>query len=254
MEEIKPNILKKVERDENGLIKGIEYKFTQDGLIDYRSMVPIQYLYINNDPKHRERIEKQYGKPYSEIDIIKDNVKDTDLIILLGGIKYLAKLRGFKSVKYNIKEANPEYVAVNCELELIPNYESENISLLFQDNACAHLGNTSNFATKYLLEIATNRAFCRAVRNCLNINIVSREELGASTGEAEQQVSRPAIVPQRQVKLLCDIMKAKGVLFKHLEDKMKAENTFKPEYKTIEDLPKDLVFSFIERLKKMPSV
>ena len=253
MEEIKPNIIKKLDRDENGLIKGLDYKFTVDGGVDWRAMVPVQYLYINNDPKNRERIEKQYGKSYAEIDIIKDKVKDSDLVLLLGGIRFLAKLRGIKSVKYNIKEANPEYVAVNCELELIPNYESENISTVFQDNACAHLGNTSNFATKYLLEIGTNRAFCRAVRGCLNINVVSREELGASISEPEA-APKSIIAPARQIKLLKDLMQSKGVLFKHLEDKMKSEGTYKEEYKVLDDLPKDLIFSFIERIKKMPSV
>ena len=251
MEEQNANQLIKIERDENFLVKNINYKFTPDGLVDWRSMVPVNFLYLNNDPKNRERVEKLYGKPYSEIDIIKDNVKDSDLVILLGGIKYIAKLRGFESVHYIIKEANTEYVAINCRINFIGNYETEGRMIAFEDNACAHLDNTNSFAKRYLLEIATNRAFCRAVRNFLNINIVSKEELGASI---EPEITpKNSLAPEKQIKMLIDIMAAKKVQWGNIVEKLKNENRYKPEYATIGDLPKDIIFEFIERLKRMPS-
>ena len=40
-------IINKIERDENGLVKNLEYKFTEDGAIDWRAMVPLKYLYVN---------------------------------------------------------------------------------------------------------------------------------------------------------------------------------------------------------------
>lgn len=242
------NELKLIKRNENGLIEGIEYKFTNDGLIDWRAMIPAQYLYINNDPKNRERIEKTYGKPYNEIDIIKDKVKDSDLVILLGGLRYIAKLRGTKSVSYNIKEANPEYAAVNCKIVFRGSYETENEDFSYEENACATLSNTNNFAQKYLVEICTNRAFARCVRNASNIFIVSKEELPGNDIVESSSISQSS---PKHIKMLEDIMRAKNVKWETIVDKLKKENTWNETYKTVADLPKEILFDFINRLKKI---
>lgn len=250
MEETK-NTLKIIERDSNGLVSGVEYKFTPEGLIDWRGILPIQYLYINNDLKKRDNIEKTYGKPYDQIDIIKDNVKDNHLVILLGGIKFLGRLRGFSSVSYLIKESNPDYASVNCSIKFIPNYETEGREIEFQDNACATRENTYDFASKYLVEIATNRAFCRTVRSFLGISIVSKEELGEGTVKEESKPKQTSNT--KQVAILDDLMKSKGVTWKILTQKMKDEGKFKDSFETLKDLDKDLIFEFIDRLKKMPN-
>lgn len=250
MQETLLNQLKKIERDENYLIKGFNYKFTSDGLVDWRSAIPSQFFYINNDTQNRDKIEKKYGKPYKDIDIIADNVQDSDLVILLGGIKYLARLRGFKSVSYNIVESNPEYVSINCSIVFCGNYETEFRDIEYQDNACATLSNTSNFATKYLVEICTNRAFCRTVRSFCGLNVVSKEELGASN---EQEQPKTTVNLEKQIKLLQNIMEAKNVKWKNIENKLREENRWKDSYTGIDCLPKDVLFEFIERLKKMPA-
>ncbi len=250
MDETPINQLKKIERDENFLVKGVDYKFTPEGLVDWRAMVPIQFLYVNNDIKNRERVERVYGKPYNEIDIIKDKVKDSDLIILLGGIKYIAKLRSFKSISYNIHTSNQEYVAVNCKIKFSGNYETLGEDIDFEDNACAHLNNTNSFATRYLLEMATNRAFCRAVRNFLNINIVSKEEIFSN---AEQEQPKSVMAPSKQIKMLDNIMEAKGASWPQIIEKLKKENKWDDKYKSTADLPGDIIFDYIERLKKLPN-
>ena len=70
--------LKKIKRDENGLISGVKYVYTEDGLIDWRKMIKSEYLVINKDSVK------------GETDITK--LKDWQLIILLGGIKELAQI------------------------------------------------------------------------------------------------------------------------------------------------------------------
>lgn len=240
------NQLKEIKRNGQGLIEGLEYKYTPEGLVDWKSMIPAQFLYVNNDPKRRDKLEKKYGKPYSEIDPVKDNVQDQDLVIMLGGIRFLAKTRGFNYVKYNIKESREEYASVNCEIEFIPNYETENKSVIYSDNACAHFRNTSNFAQQYLLEICTNRAFCRTIRGFLCLAIVSKEELGAETEEDNTQNTS---IPETYLKNFDKFMESKHVTWDHLVIKLKKDGHWDEKYKSFRDLPKNLFLIYYERLK-----
>lgn len=238
---------KTIKRNDFGLVEGFDYKYDpKTGLVDWRAMVPSEFLYVN--PSRKEKVEKKYGKTYDEIKPIEDNVEDTDLVLMLGGVKQLLRIRGYNSVEFLIKESNMDYASVNCTITFIPNFETEGRTVIFSENACAHLGNTSGFGQKYLLELATNRAFCRAVRNFLNINIVSKEEI--SGGEnGDPQPSKPA--PKNKIAILENLMEKKKVKFDpHIIKKLKDENKFNEEWKSIEDLPLDVVFDLIERIKK----
>lgn len=257
------NILKPIERNEFGLVKGIDYKFLPDGTVDWRNMIPQQFLYVNNDIKRRDKLEKKYGKAYDQIDIVKDNVEDSDLVIMLGGIKYLLKIRGFQKVIPETKISTQEYASVSCFITFIPNYETEGREVIYGDNACAHLGNTNSFGQNYLVEMATNRALCRAVRSFLNINIVSKEEI-------LQEDAKPIVSIQKQVKLLSDLMTKKKVRWLHVVDTLKRDDEaklkeltesgqsdkfipkWKDTYTGIEVLPSDLILELIERIKKIP--
>lgn len=240
------NKLKKIERDENGLIKDLVYVYNSDGGIDWKSMIPKQFLYINPDAKRRDKIEKEYGKAYDELDPIKDNIKDSDLVILLNGLRHLLYLRGHNYVKLIPIESREDFSSVNCEISFIPSYESEGREIIHQDNACATPRNTNSFAQNYLLEIASNRAFCRCIRSFLKIQIVSKEELGATISELE-----PIKVDStKNIKMLKDIMEAKNVNWDTLVEKMKKEGKWDDSYKTISDLPNNIIFDFIGRLKK----
>ena len=236
-------------RNEYGLLTNIDYVFNEDHTINWKKMIPNEFLYVNPDLNARERIEKKYGKPYSEIKPIEDNVEDKDLIQLLGAAKYLLKVYGYNSIRYTVYQANENYAAVNCRIDFIGNYLTQNRPISFEENACANLQNTSNFATKYLVEMATNRSFVRCVRNFLNISIVSKEELGSNNPEPEQP--KLTMAPAKQIKMLEDICTSKGVRFTNIVEKLKQENRFKEEYLSFKDLPKDIVFEMIERIKKI---
>lgn len=245
--------LKKIKRDDLGLIEGIEYKFTNEGMVDWRRMIPSQFLYVNNDLKKKVKIEKKYGKPYDQIDPIKDNVEETDLVQLLGATKFLLRLRGFIEVNSTIKESSEQYASVNCSIKFTPNFESEGQVQTYSENACAHQNNTNSFTRWYLVEMATNRALCRCVRNYLGINIVSKEELGASMEDTNFSPTANSFAgTDRQDTLLLDIMEKKKVLFDpHIVDKLKKENKYKIEYKSVSDLPADIKFDLINRLKQL---
>jgi len=169
--------MKKVpqKRDEFGLIENVDYKFNDDGSIDWRSLVGSEHLYPN-----KGWFETR-NKPVPRS---SDGLGDHQLLIKLSGIKELAKLRGFSSVKYEVVKCEIDHVAIKCSICWIGNYESEGSVIEFEDIGNATVHNTNNFAKKFLETIAANRAFVRCVRNFLNIHIVGADEIDSSSSKS----------------------------------------------------------------------
>lgn len=225
-------------RDSQGLISGVDYVFNEDGAINWRAMVKSQYLVPDRNKTQ-------------ETDVTK--LPDTQLIILLGGIKELAQIRGFTSVKYAVKCPCPDYVVATCSIEWIPNYETEGKVVTFSSIGDASPNNTSSFARNYLAAIAENRAFVRCVRSFLKINIVGKDELGEQVHVASKQQSETEVetLPNPYV-MLEKTMKNKGVTFTNLKKRLKDEEYDAPtELSSINDIPKIKVFELIERIKKI---
>ena len=219
-------------RNPEGLIDGVDYVFNEDGAIDWRAMVKTQYLVPDRN---------------------KTKLPDTQLIILLGGIKELAQIRGFTSVKYNVNCPCPDYVVATCIIEWMPNYETEGKVVTFSSIGDASPNNTSSFARNYLAAIAENRAFVRCVRNFLKINIVGKDELGENSGarpETETTANEEAM-PSPYV-MLKTVMEDKKVSFTNLKKRLKDEDYESAEkMSSINDIPKIKVFELIERIKKV---
>jgi len=165
-------------RNEHGLLESVEYTFNEDGSVNWRAMISPEHLYPNKD--HFEM--RKMPLPESI-----EGLEDNQLLIKLGGIKELAKLRGIKSVGYNVEESSDERSVVRCIVEFIANYEnpdSEGLGLSFSSIANATVHNTNGFAAKFLECIAENRAFVRTVRNFLGIHIVGADEIDTSRNKA----------------------------------------------------------------------
>ncbi len=228
--------MKKIDRNEDGLINGVDYLFTEDGLIDWRKMVKPEHLVPNKDRT-------------SETDVTK--LKDYQLIILLGGIKELAQIRGFTDVKYEVVSPHHEYVAATCSISWIPNYETEGREVTFSAIGDASPRNTNSFASNFLGPIAENRAFVRCVRNFLKINIVGKEELGGADApptatNTSMATSDTSMDPRS---MLQAVMNEKGVSFEKLKAKLDSEGFDAVE--SLSDIPKLKTFELIERLKKV---
>tara|TARA_Y100000004_G_scaffold32211_1_gene33741 strand:- start:1073 stop:1771 length:699 start_codon:yes stop_codon:yes gene_type:complete len=228
--------MKKIDRNEDGLINGVDYLFTEDGLIDWRKMVKPEHLVPNKDRT-------------SETDVTK--LKDYQLIILLGGIKELAQIRGFTDVKYEVVSPHHEYVAATCSISWIPNYETEGREVTFSAIGDASPRNTNSFASNFLGPIAENRAFVRCVRNFLKINIVGKEELGGADApptatNTSMATSDTSMDPRS---MLQAVMNEKGVSFEKLKAKLDSEGFDSVE--SLSDIPKLKTFELIERLKKV---
>jgi hypothetical protein len=231
----KPKI-KKIARDENGLLPDTDYIFTEDGLIDWRKMIKPNYLVIN----------KESAK--GETDVSK--LKDWQLIILLGGIKELAQIRGYTNVTYDVVSPSSDYVVATCNITWRPNYETEGQEVVFSAIGDASPNNTTGFGQAFLAACAENRAFVRCVRNFLRIAIVGKEELSGSNNiNASLQQGDQQLNQTDPKTLLQELMKKKNVSFDSLKSKLKTEGYDASKVSSLNDLPKIKVFELIERLK-----
>ena len=173
-----------------GLIENVNYITNEDGSINWRAMVKPEFLFPN-----RGWFESRNQKVPTSI----EGLEDHQLLIKLGGIKELAKLRGYKSVKYDVIKCEPNYVAAKCGITWIPNYEFDH-DTYYEDMANATANNTSDFAVKFLETIAANRAFVRSVRSFLNIHIVGSDEIDSSKKGAQNssEEEENSVLPSSQ--------------------------------------------------------
>ena len=230
---VPPNI---ITRNKYGLIDdlNLNYIFNDDGTINWRKMVKTEHLVPN-----RQKTQ--------ETDVSK--LQDKDLLILLGGIKELAQIRGYTKVEYNVVSATESYFATSCRITWIPNYETDGREIVFEALADATCNNTKSFARFFLAAIAENRAFVRCVRNFLKINIVSQEELGDAKLLDEAVTIQDN--PTSPHVLLEKVMKDRGVTFEALKNKLIKEKFDNAEnLNIINDIPKVKIFELIDRIKK----
>ena len=211
-----PDIYK---RNEHGLLENVDYVFNDDGSIDWRSMIKPEFLYPNKG--WFDARNKPTPKTIEGLD-------DKQLLIMLGGIKELAKMRGYCGVEFKVDNISDGYVTAKCTIHWHENYESVNTySTTYEDVANATLANTDAFCAKFLETIACNRAFVRCVRNYLNIHIVGADEIDKSKG-AGQAVESEAVAPITPV----------GLLQKTLRDKHQVDS-FEGCKELLRDLWKD---------------
>ena len=234
--QIPPNI---ITRNQYGLLENsnINYVYNEDGTINWRKMVKTEYLVPN-----RQKTQ--------EVDVSK--LEDKDLLILLGGIKELAQIRGYTKVEYKVVTATESYFATSCRITWAPNYETNNKEIIFEALADATVNNTKSFARFFLAAIAENRAFVRCVRNFLKINIVSQEELGDV--KLNEESSTTLDNPTSPHVLLEKIMKEKNISFDQLKKKLIKEKFENAEsLNDLNQINKSKIFELIERIKNSKS-
>ena len=185
----------KFRRNTFGLLDNVDYHFSEDGSVNWRSMIKDEHLFPN---------KSWFDLRKKDMPRTIDGLSDHQLLIKLSGIKELAKLRGFSDVSYETVKCQDDHVAVICKIKFLPNYETGGQVVEFQDMANATLNNTSSFATKFLETIACNRAFVRCVRNFLNVHIVGDDEIDKSNNKtlAVQNNISPTLTPSTMIENL----------------------------------------------------
>jgi hypothetical protein len=231
----------KFKRDVNGLLECVDYIFHPDNTINWRAMINKEYLVPN-----RDAFKNQKDINLKEIDV--SSLADNQLLILLAGIKELAQIRGYKNVSYDVIQAQPDYVAVKCTINWISNYETSMQEVSFSALADAHLDNTKDFAKNFLMAIAENRAFIRAVRSFLKINIVGNDEMGKTT-HIDSDVEPNTAVTQ-PVALLEKTMEEYNITFEQIKERAVQKNMAGSEsWKDIKDISPLCMFTIISGIK-----
>jgi len=187
------------ERDENGLLKNVDHKFKEDGSVDWKAMIPSQFIKANDEILEKEGIEMPE-------DISK--LEDYQKLILLGGMKEVAKIRGLVRRSTKVDYVSDTKAVVTTELEFIDNFEG---SLTYSDTASATMDNTGGFGTFFLETIAANRSFVRAIRNALRIDILANDEMksafSSSNYTGRDETSAMGVKPYDTLK---DLAERKG--------------------------------------------
>lgn len=183
----------KLKRNDYGLLQNVDYKFTEDGYINWRSMIDPKFLYPNKGWFERA------GK---EIPSSIEGLEDHQLVCKLGGWEKLAKIRGFSSVDYKL-EYLPNGVSAECIINWFPNYETrqfhQDTQVEYKSTANSTSENCGPFMESFKETQAENRSFSRCVRKFLNINIVSDDEIskGKVVIEDSHDSAPSALDPQR---------------------------------------------------------
>ena len=125
-------------RNGHGLLENVDYEFNEDGTVNWRAMIKPEFLYANKgwfDARNKPTPTSTEG------------LDDKQLLIMLGGIKDLAKMRGYHTVDFKVDNISDGYVTAKCQIDWIENYESANIGVYprYADVANATLANTDSF-------------------------------------------------------------------------------------------------------------
>lgn len=188
----------KLRRNEYGLFENIDYKYDENGFVDWKAMINPKFLYPNKGWFERA------GKPIPES--IED-LQDHQLLCKLGGYKELARLRGFSNVEYELQHLENS-VSCTCIITWIPNYETTYEDTVgfarevkFSSIANSTSENCGDFMAAFKETQAENRAFVRCVRNFLNVNIVGDDEIskGKVVEESSKENSPDALNPQKNL-------------------------------------------------------
>jgi hypothetical protein len=223
-----------ITRNKFGLISGLNYTFNENGTINWRKMIKSEFLVPN------KQVFSRKNKP---LPTSIDGLDDSELLILLGGIKDLAQIRGFTSVEHRVSCPSSDYVVSVCKIAWLPNYETEGYPTIFSSIGDASPLNTNGFGRNYLGPIAENRAFVRCVRCFLKVNIVSQEEIGgnASSDPNEDMAVNLLKETMNQFNVSLDTIKARLI-----KDKFEGAETLT----SVDQIPRYKQFELIERIKK----
>ncbi len=225
--------LGKFKRNDLGLISSISYEYDEDGYINWRKLVKPEFLYANKEKTQETDVSK---------------LKDDELIIRLYGLRYLAFLRGYKSIKYHSHQNYTDGgIVLSCEITFLPNFETDGQEVIHTGVAGANELNARDMSRTYLAETCSNRAFARCIREFLRIPIVSDQELSANQEivySAKKQGSTPHDI------LTSHLDKA-GTKFDSMRRHFIAKGMFNAgKWRSIEDIPVTTVFEIINLIKK----
>lgn len=229
-------------RNVHGLLEHVNYEFDDLGFVNYRKLIPTEFLVPN-----RQIFIKRDAPVPKTIEGLEDN----QILVLLAGWRWLAKIRGFKSIEHQVIDSRPDYsVTVKTTVCWRGNYETRGEDICFSALATASVLNTASFAKVYLAEIAENRGFSRAVRGFLNISLVGFDEINPEDKQAqiEQTGSADPTKPHGVLKIKLD---ERNTSFEKLKTQwIKLGHEEAQDWNQLNDIPIPDVWKILETMKK----
>lgn len=243
------------------------YPRKPDGSINWRALVQPNHVYVKKE--FEAKVATALGLTPQDIKDGKydtTRVEDKYLVIRKAGLIELARIRGYTQAAPEVKHVSRDYVVIQTWIHWAP-FEGQP-AIVTGGVGEASPENTSSFMRVYLAAAAENRAFGRAVRQFLNIDIVSHDELGGGdvapevdSGPAVSNSLTPQGVLQKTVeeaKSSFDKIKTASVAkFKHDNDQFAKDPNYKVAFKTdpstwtkYEDISALDCMTLIELIKK----
>lgn len=228
---------KNTERDDQNLIVGLDYTFDENGKIQWRKLIKNEFLVPNKDRTQETDVSK---------------LEDKDVLVLLAGFKELADIHGYTKVSYKFPVAQSDFVSCVCRIDFIPSYHTEMRAISFESCADASYNNTIPMNGKYFLTTtAENRAFVRAVRNFLRINVLGRDEITFG-GKGAQNEEQSEINPASPKNVAREKIKKMGFTsFKEVANKLKEIGITDFDYERLDLVPTDKIMSLMGHLSKI---
>lgn len=178
---------------------------------------------------------------------LKERAGEENLVIKLGGFKHAAHNAGLSSVDYDLITRETDYVAVKCTIR-------------FGDGKFSALANATKENTNYpfnmfLESMAENRAFSRACRMALNINILGAEELNPTTAEFSKDTllsdDEGCTSPQDSLKILIE---NRGKTFADLKQSLIKKSWSGAEnWNDFKEIPSDQCLVIISTIQSKPA-
>jgi hypothetical protein len=167
----------KLRNQETGLLNGKDHPLDENGFVNWRAMIDKKFFVLN---------QWNYARKFGiDIAVLTEEekqehlntAKDEDLLVLLGGFKSVARLRGYSSINSELVSSDAEKSVVKVTITWIPNFETDFNTVRVSAIKSASLMNTHKDFFRYSEAIAENRAFITCVRNTLNIPVIGNDEL-----------------------------------------------------------------------------
>lgn len=182
------------QRDEFGLLKGVQHQFNEDNSVNWRACLLPEHLYVN--PDYEKELKMQFGvTSRRQIDVSK--VEDKKLLVLLDGWRYLLKLRGYHSIDIKMDSVTPEKAAATCTIKLIGNYETGGQPITSSDSASASLYSVTGSFQLHLEAMAANRALVRCARALLGVKIYGKDEFDSDANAQYIKDLEGGLTPQK---------------------------------------------------------
>lgn len=225
-------------QDQYGFLPDVDYHFKPNGEIDWRRMVPLEFVSARKD-KFPE------GTDLSSLDVSK--LEDDQLLIALEGLREVLRMRGYISVEKTFSFISSEHIMCSCNITVPSNYDG-GVPKIYTGEGDAHPGNTDRFFSKFLTAMAGNRAEARAIKTILGIKTLAKEELGGGKNQVEESAPTPSI--SNPIETLRAHMKKNNRTEQEVMDYARKKKWTTSESNSISDFPKGNVVEMIGKLQK----